>query len=303
MNLVSEFSPSAMKTAAACWRQWYDEKILGNNVQVPKKGTTLGKMTHARLDGYASGRTIDDPWFTPEDLLEFELAKAAGLDLDALWLHSRPMAIAAFPHIPPPQANMASELPVVLDVDRPWRVSPRSRLDLIAEAQDATGPLLVVTDYKTTAGATIDGVYHPWHYVPSGEQLSRDVQLLTYALGAMQQSGVDRCCARWIYISSGPQPLTLVRDVYLTWMPAWEYYQPWLELGDRMHAVVQLTNQHGRLPINQLPQPSVLVPNENAPCLAYGGCSKHYMLGGDCSPGDTIGAWLTLKRYNRRSKK
>lgn len=297
-------SPSGMKKAANCWRDWNETYPRNNRDLTPKRGTIFGKMVHARVEAYAKGRTLYHPEFGEEDLGEFQRGRDAGLKVDEYLDESLPVAQSMLPYLPETTAAAEVESPCTYPVHsiygRSWRINPESRKDLVAVG---TSGCLELIDIKTTAGGLPEGggKRDPWLYVPTIDVLRKDPQVIIYSLDVMlnySQDYVD-CC--WLYgVTRGQSQSKPVRFRITEEHAIREFERRWLPLGDAMARVIKLAHVHGPALSDAMPAPEILMPFEDSPCSAYNICNRHQFKGGDCNPGHSMGV---LSDYLNRKKR
>lgn len=234
------------------------------------------------------------------DLSETRIKSREGAqkELEALFREAPQRALAGLAHLPPLEQCAAkyAEFPLQVSTtdfyDYDVEFSEMSKIDLVVQAQSGEWYLY---DHKSTKGGyrqllhvdedgteTYSKVFDPWLYVPTPEALKRNVQLLLYAAHVMQHAKVGELWCRWIYYYTGEgAPDSKAVDVKITYAEVAEYLQPWLELADRLGAIIRET-----LATNKLPDLATLdfpqqINTDDSPCDAYGGCGYR---GGHCNP-------------------
>jgi hypothetical protein len=305
-----EFSPSAMALAARCWRAWVLRYLYGIKSEVPTKGKIVGTVTHGHVFGHVLGKTVYNPIFGPKEHGDMQLyAERGGRDggpgdLREVFELAPKLALEALPYLPDVHApGIQAQIEVACNVDlsryRPgtrWRFSPRSSRDIRVELLRVA---LYLYDLKTTKGRQIRGTgLDPWAYALTAEELAGDIQWLQYALTTLDEAigmGLrqDLQTGRWIYMCTQGTPQGMAVDVVADLPELLLRLQPWFELGDRMAEAVERCWQYGPPPLDSLPEPAILTPDEDSPCAAFGipgecNCEYHEAKGGPCAPGGGV---------------
>jgi len=297
-----EMSPSRLKTAAdapdlgidgGCLRAHMIRYLRGIKAAGTTRGQAFGSLVHAALEEHMSGGHVKN---FERKLDARKCAELATLDPKLLveLKAAAPVRAMSALHLLPKRSEcdwIREEQRLIVDTAEacpdiePIKWSPMCATDLVFQR----GGVVYSLDYKTTAGKFSDGVRDPWFYVPTPEQLTKDVQFICEALSVMQACGLQDLWCRWIYILSNlrESPQAKPVDVRVTRAQMVEAIVPWVKLADRLRVAVRLARSGAVPELNDMPEPSLVYPHDGSPCTAYGrGCTYHESNGGPCTARD-----------------
>jgi hypothetical protein len=303
---VHEVSPSSLKLAKACWRSWAIRYVLGKRDDPPKASLVLGSLIHNCLEFWANGGSLYTAPITGKLLHEVGRLRTAEAErlgntldaqqkarelIDALAAEAPRRALKALEHLPDresPNVKLRPEAPIKTDFSRyhpgaRWKFSPKSSRDLVVVYSD-TGAV-DLKDYKSCSS---------WRYMPTPEELQKDVQFLFYALACLDErwrAVPDNAAQKgeWIYISTRNAPATRTVTVESTGEQLLADAQPWFSLADQCQ--VYIDNKPEVFSLEMYPQ-----AEDPSTCEAYGGCPHHFIRGGPCRPNHEAKPFAHIKR-------
>jgi hypothetical protein len=292
-------SPSGLKTAKACQRQWADMYVNGNRDQEVKENLIFGSLTHNALEVWAQGGSLYNapiPDRLRKDIDKLRLAlvtkfapehgpiKAqivANAKIEDLIKEAPIRALTALRHLPDrDRVHLIPEAPFTLSVQyyhafagEAWAVSAASSRDLVAVYPDTHTWKLF--DYKTTSN---------FRWALTSAQLSEDIQWLIYGLATLDQANQNGSAQAsidgdWIYMRSKLRPESQVTPVSAVRDALAAGLVPWFRLADELTGHLVEANRGRAFNLADY-SPAATV----ATCKAYGRtCHLSTEVGGPCS--------------------
>jgi hypothetical protein len=291
-------SPSGLKTAKACQRQWADMYVNGNRDQEVKENLIFGSLTHNALEVWAHGGSLYNaplPERLRKDIDKLRLAlvtkfapehgpiKAqivANAKIEDLIKEAPIRALTALRHLPDrDRVHLMPEAPFTLSVQyyhafagEAWAVSPNSSRDLVAVYPDTRTWKLF--DYKTTSD---------FRWALTSAQLLDDIQWLIYGLATLDQANQNGSAqtvidGAWVYMRSKQRPESQVTPVSAVRDALAAGLRPWFELADELTGHLVEANRGRKFDLADYP-----AADTTTPCKAYGRtCHLSREVGGPC---------------------
>jgi len=293
------FSPTQLSLAARCRRSWALRYLHGVKAERRTKSMVLGTLIHAALEAYMQGGTVYD--IGPHSLDAGTLESFSPNELAPLF-DAAPKRALSGTHLLPTLSTEPTvcETQLVLNTGplfeaEPIQFSSMSAIDLVTQRASVWR----VDDYKSTAGDRRRR--DPWAYVPTVAKLKQDCQAILYALSVMQQTGAPFVECQWTYFLTNldlPERATCVKFSF-SWDEAIEAARPWLLLADELRQRVRAALYYGGPPpLESIPQPPIVFPEDDAPCKDYGGCVYHNSRRGPCDAGNSVRELLQAANVN-----
>ena len=282
-----------------CQRAWGYRELFGWK-EPPKLGAAMGTLTHDVLEQLLKGGISSVYAWTPSsDALE-KVADVPRDKVDAMIVQAPERALPILPHLPKVERALSASIERDVVFDHKRYISPGVPgaddlvISILRDLVVVEADRLNLVDHKTTKA---------WKWVPAPEDIVTKAQGIFYALQTLNEyPHFDIVHGRWVYtitdLSVRPEgrPVDFVVDRATCEARAIPLLH---NTAIPMSRLLRRHIAHGDDRVEDLAFPTVLPPEETAPCYKYRGCPFWDQNGGPCRPGGKSNSTIVMQQLTQ----